>query len=54
MRRKSHSISFKILNKNVQFVSPANLSGFKTKLKTPKKGVFWSHWLANCVLKPAF
>ena len=29
---------------------PATLSGFKPKLKTPKKGVFWSHWLANCVL----
>ena len=31
--------------------SPATLSGFKPKLKTPKKGVFWSHWLANYVLK---
>ena len=30
---------------------PATLSGFKPKLKTPKKGVFWSHWLANCVLR---
>ncbi len=31
--------------------SPATLSGFKPKLKSPQKGLFWPHSLADCVLK---
>jgi hypothetical protein len=33
------------------FFPPATLSGFKPKLKTPQKEVFWSRSLADCVLK---
>ena len=34
----------------IVYTYPATLSGFKPKLKTPQKGVFWSHSLWDCVL----
>jgi hypothetical protein len=38
IRRKRHSISFEILNKNVQFVFPCNPFRIKTKIENPQKG----------------
>jgi hypothetical protein len=38
IRRKRHSISFEILNKNVQFVFPCNPFRIQTKIENPKKG----------------